>query len=63
MADFENKVILVVNVASKCGFTKQYEGLEKLYQDYKDRGFVILGFPCNQFGGQVCFVSTFLLLL
>ncbi|KAF9382625.1 peroxiredoxin hyr1 [Podila verticillata] len=52
MADFENKVILVVNVASKCGFTKQYEGLEKLYKDYKDRGFVILGFPCNQFGGQ-----------
>ncbi|KAF9016433.1 peroxiredoxin hyr1 [Podila verticillata] len=52
MADFENKVILVVNVASKCGFTKQYEGLEKLYKDYKDRGFVVLGFPCNQFGGQ-----------
>ncbi|KAG0036178.1 peroxiredoxin hyr1 [Podila clonocystis] len=52
MADFENKVILVVNVASKCGFTKQYDGLEKLYKDYKDRGFVVLGFPCNQFGGQ-----------
>ncbi|KAF9415900.1 peroxiredoxin hyr1 [Podila epigama] len=52
MADFENKVILVVNVASKCGFTSQYQGLEKLYKDYKDRGFVVLGFPCNQFGGQ-----------
>lgn len=63
MADFENKVILVVNVASKCGFTKQYDGLEKLYKDYKDRGFVVLGFPCNQFGGQVCFVSAFLLFL
>jgi glutathione peroxidase len=44
--------ILVVNVASKCGFTPQYEGLEKLYQTYKDRGLTILGFPCNQFGGQ-----------
>src|SRR5690606_10859405 len=43
---------LVVNVASKCGFTPQYEGLEKLYRSYKDRGFVILGFPCNQFGKQ-----------
>jgi glutathione peroxidase len=44
--------ILVVNVASKCGFTPQYEGLEKLYRTYKDRGLTILGFPCNQFGGQ-----------
>ncbi|KAG0048215.1 glutathione peroxidase gpx1 [Gryganskiella cystojenkinii] len=52
MKTFENKVILVVNVASKCGFTSQYKGLEELYQKYKDRGFVIIGFPCNQFGGQ-----------
>lgn len=53
MKDFEGKVVLVVNVASKCGFTKQYAGLEELYKKYKDQGFVILGFPCNQFGGQV----------
>ena len=46
------KVVLVVNVASKCGFTTQYEGLETLYEKYKDRGLVILGAPCNQFGGQ-----------
>ncbi|KAG0227841.1 Glutathione peroxidase 2 [Actinomortierella wolfii] len=52
MKDFENKVILVVNVASKCGFTKQYAGLEELYKKYKDRGLVVIGFPCNQFGGQ-----------
>jgi glutathione peroxidase len=44
--------ILVVNVASKCGFTPQYEGLEKLYRTYKDRGLTVLGFPCNQFGAQ-----------
>ncbi|CAO3565431.1 unnamed protein product [Mortierella alpina] len=52
MADFENKVILVVNVASNCGFTPQYKELEQLYKDYKDQGFVVIGFPCNQFGGQ-----------
>jgi len=52
METYKGKVILVVNTASKCGFTPQYEGLEKLYEKYKDRGFVILGFPCNQFGKQ-----------
>jgi glutathione peroxidase len=51
-ADFTGKVLLVVNVASKCGFTPQYEGLEALYRAYRDRGFVLLGFPCNQFGAQ-----------
>ncbi|CEG64892.1 Putative Glutathione peroxidase [Rhizopus microsporus] len=52
LADLKGKVVLVVNVASKCGFTKQYAGLEELYQKYKDRNFVIVGCPCNQFGGQ-----------
>ncbi len=52
MSEYKGKVILIVNTASKCGFTKQYEGLEKLYLKYKDKGFVVLGFPCNQFGGQ-----------
>ncbi|KAI9221125.1 thioredoxin-like protein [Blastocladiella britannica] len=51
-ADFKGKVVLIVNVASKCGFTGQYDGLEKLYATYKDQGLVILGFPCNQFAGQ-----------
>ncbi|WP_249138608.1 glutathione peroxidase [Phycicoccus avicenniae] len=50
--DYAGKVVLVVNTASQCGFTPQYEGLEKLYQEFKDEGLVVLGFPCNQFGGQ-----------
>ena len=52
MADYKGKVLLIVNTASKCGFTPQYEGLEELYRDYKDRGLEILAFPCNQFGAQ-----------
>lgn len=49
---YKGKVLLIVNVASECGFTPQYEGLEKLYQTYKDQGFMVLGFPSNQFGEQ-----------
>jgi glutathione peroxidase len=52
MEAYRGKTILVVNTASKCGFTPQYEGLEALYRKYKDKGFVVLGFPCNQFGNQ-----------
>lgn len=52
LVDYRGKVVLIVNVASRCGFTPQYAGLEKLYQQYKDRGFVILGVPSNDFGGQ-----------
>jgi len=48
----EGKVLLLVNVASRCGFTRQYKGLEELHQTYKDKGLVVCGFPCNQFGGQ-----------
>jgi glutathione peroxidase len=52
LADFGGKAVLVVNTASKCGFTPQYEGLENVWQQYKDKGLVVLGFPCNQFGKQ-----------
>lgn len=52
LSAYEGKVVVVVNVASKCGLTPQYEGLEAVYRQYKDRGLVILGFPCNQFAGQ-----------
>jgi glutathione peroxidase len=52
LESYRGNVLLIVNVASQCGFTPQYEGLEKLYQKEKGRGFTILGFPCNQFGGQ-----------
>ena len=51
-AQFEGKVLMIVNTASKCGFTPQYDGLEALYQNYKDQGFVIVGFPCDQFAHQ-----------
>jgi glutathione peroxidase len=52
MSDYRGKVVLIVNTATECGLTPQFAGLERLYQDYKDKGFVVLGFPCNQFGHQ-----------
>jgi glutathione peroxidase len=52
LADYKGNVLLVVNVASECGFTPQYQGLEELHRKFKDRGFAVLGFPCNQFGAQ-----------
>jgi glutathione peroxidase len=52
LSEFKDKTLLIVNTASQCGFTPQYEGLNELYKKFKDRGFVVLGFPCNQFGHQ-----------
>lgn len=52
LADYQGKVLLIVNVASYCGYTKQYSGLEDIYKEYNSKGFEILAFPCNQFGGQ-----------
>lgn len=52
LEEYRGKTLLIVNVASRCGFTPQYTGLEKLYQDFKDKGLVVMGFPCNQFGAQ-----------
>src|SRR5262245_9072145 len=52
LSDYEGKVLVIVNTASKCGYTPQYEGLQKLYEQYRDQGLVVLGFPCNQFGEQ-----------
>lgn len=52
LGDYAGKVLLIVNTASECGFTPQYAGLEKLWRDYRDRGLVVIGFPCNQFGAQ-----------
>ena len=52
LEDYRGQVLLIVNTASRCGFTPQFAGLESLYKRYRDRGFTVLGFPCNQFGGQ-----------
>ena len=52
LSEYRGKTLLIVNVASRCGFTPQYTGLENLYEKYKDQGFLVLGFPCNQFGSQ-----------
>lgn len=52
LRDYEGKVLVIANTASECGLTPQYEGLQKLYEQYKDQGLVVLGFPCNQFGAQ-----------
>ena len=52
LSTYEGKVLLIVNVASKCGYTRQYEALQKIYEQYGDKGLVVMGFPCNDFGGQ-----------
>jgi len=52
LSSFEGKILLIVNTASKCGFTPQFKGLEEIHQKYKDKGLVVLGFPCNQFKNQ-----------
>jgi glutathione peroxidase len=52
LGDFQGKALLIVNVASQCGLTPQYTGLQQLHEEYRDRGFAVLGFPCNQFGAQ-----------
>src|SRR5579859_756470 len=52
LKSYHGKVLLIVNVASRCGYTPQYKALEAVYEKYKDKGFAVLGFPCNQFGGQ-----------
>ncbi len=52
LSEYNNRVLLIVNTASQCGFTPQFQGLEKLYKQFRDKGFEVLGFPCNQFGGQ-----------
>ena len=52
LEDYEGKVVLIVNTASQCGLTSHYEGLQSLYKEYEEKGFVVLGFPCNQFGSQ-----------
>jgi glutathione peroxidase len=58
LADFKGKVLLIVNTASACGYTPQYKGLEELHRKFKDKGFAVLGFPCNQFGAQEPGTST-----
>lgn len=58
LGEYKDKVLLIVNTATGCGFTPQYEGLERLYQKYHNRGFEILDFPCNQFGGQAPGTNT-----
>ena len=58
LRDYAGKLLLIVNVASRCGYTPQYEGLERLYREHRARGFLVLGFPCNQFGAQEPGTST-----